>query len=58
MPVSVQRINRMYRLTEPGGRIAKTRKGNARDGGGHFSRAAAERQARAMNSGKRNRMAV
>lgn len=50
MPVSVRRINSKYRIVEPGGDIATTPQGHARDGGGHPSRAQAEAQMRAMNA--------
>ena len=49
MPVSVQKRGKKYRIVEPNGRLARTGNGNPRDGGGHASRAKAERQARAMN---------
>ena len=50
MPVKVRKRNGKYRIVEPNDRIAKTSKGNARDGGGHRSRAKAERQMRAINA--------
>lgn len=50
MPVHVEKRGGKYRIIEPSGRIAKTSKGNSRDGGGHSSKAAAEKQARAINS--------
>ena len=56
MPVSVKQINRLHRIVEPSGKIAKTKTGRARDGGGHATREEALRQMRAMNSKYRNRM--
>ncbi len=50
MPVHVEKRGGKFRLIEPSGRIAKTGK-SAKDGGGHASKAAASRQARAVNSG-------
>lgn len=52
MPVKVVKRGGKYRVVEPSGKIAKTDKGKARDGGGHASKAKAEAQARAMNSKK------
>lgn len=49
MPVKVVKKQGKFRLVEPNGRVAKTKNGRARDGGGHRSRAKAVRQARAMN---------
>lgn len=50
MPVHVERRGGKYRLIEPGGQVATTSQGTARDGGGHPNRDKAERQARAINS--------
>lgn len=51
MPVHVERRDGRYRLIEPGGDIATTPQGHARDGKhGHATRAEAERQARAINA--------
>lgn len=51
MPVKVYKRRGKYRVVEAAnGRIAKTRKGNARDGGGHRSKSKAEAQARAINA--------
>jgi len=52
MPVKVAKRGGKFRVVEPSGRIAKTSTGKARDGGGHASRAAAQRQANAMNRKK------
>ena len=49
MPVSVKRLRGKYRLVESSGRIAKTHKGHARDGGGHATKQKAMRQQRAIN---------
>lgn len=49
MPVKVAKRKGKYRLVEPSGRIAKTPKGRARDGGGHASKEKAQRQQRAIN---------
>ena len=51
MPVKVLKKNNLYRVCEPSGRVAKTRLGNARDGGGHRSKAKAVRQAGYINEG-------
>lgn len=54
MPVCVRKRGGKFRVVECAtGRIAKGSKGNARDGGGHNSKAAASRQVAAINS--RNR---
>ena len=52
MPVHVEKRGKRYRVVEPGGKIAKTSKGNPRDGGGHASKAKANAQARAINSNR------
>ena len=49
MPVSCRVINDKWRIVEPSGGIAKTKKGNPIDGGGHPSKVACNRQARAIN---------
>ena len=53
MPVRVSKHKGIYRVVETDGGIAKTKNGNARDGGGHKSRAKAEAQVRAMNMNRR-----
>ena len=51
MPVIVRKRRGKYRVVEvASGRIAKSRKGNASDGGGHRERGKADRQARAINA--------
>ena len=55
MPVHVEKRKGRWRVVEPSGRIAKTSKGKARDGGGHASKAKATRQVRAINSSLRGR---
>jgi hypothetical protein len=56
MPVIVRKRRGKYRVVEKdNGRIAKTDKGNSRDGGGHIDKAKAQRQARAINSSLRRR---
>ena len=50
MPVKVARRGDKFRVVEADGTIAMGAKGAARDGGGHRSRAKAERQARAINT--------
>jgi len=49
MPVSCKLRNGKYRIVEPSGKIAKTKKGNAVDGGGHATKAGCQSQARAIN---------
>lgn len=50
MPVEVRRKGGKYRLVEAEtGEIAKTPKGNPRDGGGHKSRGPVAAQARIIN---------
>ena len=51
MPVKVLKKKGLYRICEPSGRIAKTRLGNARDGGGHESARRAHAQAGHINDG-------
>lgn len=43
MPVRCVKRGRKWRLVEPGGRIAKTNRGNAQDGKGHSTKTACER---------------
>lgn len=51
MPVTTKRLGNRIRVVEAAtGKIAKTSKGHARDGGGHRSKAKAQRQARAINA--------
>lgn len=50
MPVSIREIDGKYRIVEPGGAIATTPQGHARDGGGHKTRAQAAAQQRAINA--------
>ena len=51
MPVTLRKRGNKYRLVESAtGRIAKTKLGNAADGGGHRSRAKAGRQAGYINA--------
>ena len=49
MPVTVAKRGNKFRVVE-NGRIAKNASGTAIDGGGHNSRQAAARQARAVNA--------
>jgi hypothetical protein len=50
MPVVVRKRGDSYRIVEKAtGRLAKTSKGNPRDGGGHNQRSQADAQARAIN---------
>ena len=53
MPVRVKKSGGKYRVVESGGAVAKTAKGKPRDGGGHDSKDAAARQARAINARSR-----
>lgn len=53
MPVKIQKRNNLYRVVEPSGRLAKTKLGNALDGGGHKSKATATRQAGYINGEKK-----
>jgi len=55
MPVKVAKRRGRWRIVEPDGRIAKTNKGRARDGGGHSSKAGAQAQAAAINRSLRKR---
>ena len=52
MPVRVEKRNRLWRIVEPSGKISKTEDGKPRDGGGHFSKEKAGRQAGAINTPK------
>lgn len=49
MPVKVSKRGHKFRVVERSGRIAKTSRGHARDGGGHASRTKAVKQVRAIN---------
>ena len=50
MPVQVKKIGNKYRVVAAGTRaVERTQNGVARDGGGHRSRAKAERQASYIN---------
>jgi len=54
MPVKVSLRNGKYRVVEAkSGRIPRTARGVARDGGGHRSLVKAQKQARAINSSYR-----
>lgn len=50
MPVKVAKRGNKYRIVGPGGGIEKTKNGKPRDGGGHASKAAAQKQANAINA--------
>lgn len=51
MPVKVRKRRGRFRIVEADtGRIVTSSLGNASDGGGHRTRAKAERQARAINA--------
>jgi len=50
MPVTCKLRKGKYRIVEPSGKIAKTDKGNAVDGGGHATMAKCQKQAAAINS--------
>ena len=54
MPCKVVKRGTSYRIVEPSGQITKNRSGTAVDGGGK-SKAAAERQCRAINASKSTR---
>lgn len=49
MPVQVRKRNGKYRIVEPDGKIAKTKNGKPRDGGGHDSKKKAEIQKSKIN---------
>lgn len=53
MPLTMVRRNRLWRLLEPSGKVAKSKHGRPVDGGGHFDRAKAAAQMRAINAPKR-----
>ena len=48
MPAKVKKVGKKYRVVEPSGRLVR-RSGSPVDGGGHSSKSAAQRQARAIN---------
>ncbi len=51
MPATVRFIKDKYRVVEADtGKVVKNKAGTAVDGGGHNTRVAAERQARAINA--------
>lgn len=51
MPVTVRKRRGKYRVIEAKtGHIAKSKKGNASDGGGHIAKIRATRQATAINA--------
>lgn len=51
MPLSVKHINGMHRLVEADtGRIAVTKNGKPRDGGGHVRNSLAQKQAGIINA--------
>lgn len=54
MPVTCRKIGKKFRIVGPNGRIEKTGKGNATDGGGHPTRGACGLQARAINTNVEN----
>lgn len=50
MPVTVRKRGKKYRVVEKSsGKIAKNKSGTALDGGGHSSKAKADKQAGAVN---------
>lgn len=49
MPVHVEKKNGLYRIVEADGKIAKTKNGKSRDGGGHKDKMKAFRQAGYIN---------
>ena len=55
MPVKVVKRGKRWRVVEGNGKIATTSQGNARDGGGHTSKAGADAQARAINASLRRK---
>lgn len=56
MPATVAKRGEKFRVVEADSRrIVKNKAGTAVDGGGHRSRAAAQRQAIAINSSKRSK---
>lgn len=56
MPTAVKKIRGKYRVVEKNtGKILKTHKGNARDGGGHKSRAKAESQSAHIDGRKKKK---
>lgn len=52
MPVHCELRNKKWRIIEPDGKIATTKLGKARDGGGHPSKVKCEKQMRAINMPK------
>lgn len=51
MPVKVAKRGEKYRIVEAStGKLARTKKGAAVDGGGHKSKEKAQKQARAINA--------
>ena len=54
MPVTCRKIGKKFRIFGPNGRIEKTNKGNAVDGGGHSTRSSCGLQARAVNANVEN----
>jgi hypothetical protein len=52
MPVKCVQQGSKWRVVDPQGHIEKNRSGTAVDGGGHGTRAACIRQARAINVNK------
>lgn len=53
MPFRVKQIGGLYRIIGPNGKIAKTKNGAERDGGGHEIPREAHQQAAAMNEGEK-----
>jgi len=54
MPVTCRKIGNKFRIFGPNGKIEKTKKGNAVDGGGHSTGKACGLQARAINANVEN----
>lgn len=52
MPATVKKVGKKWRVVETSGKLVR-RKGTPVDGGGHRTREAAQRQARAINRGSR-----
>jgi len=49
MPVHCRLINNKWRIVDGSDKIEKTKKGNPVDGGGHETKGACNKQARAIN---------
>ena len=50
MPATIKKMGSKWRVVEPGGTLVRNNAGTPVDGGGHISKADAQKQANAINA--------